>query len=97
MNMNQLLNQARNMKKKMEKAQEEVGKMTFSSKKDLVEVEVNGNREITKINISKDIEKDDIEALEDMILLATNEALKQAADEMEKKMGKISPNIPGLF
>lgn len=97
MNMNQLLNQARNMQKKMEKAQEEVGKMTFSSKKDLVEVEVNGNREITKINISKDIEKDDIEALEDMILLATNEALKQAADEMEKKMGKISPNIPGLF
>ena len=97
MNMNQLLNQARNMQKKMEKAQEEVGKMTFSSKKDLVEVEVNGNREITKISIYKDIEKDDIEALEDMILLATNEALKQAADEMEKKMGKISPNIPGLF
>ncbi len=97
MNMNQILNQAKNMQKKMEKTQEEVGKMIFTSKKDLVEVQVNGNKEIVNINIDKTIEKDDIEMLEDMLLIALNDALNQAAAEMKKKLGKFSPNIPGLF
>ena len=70
MNINQLMQQAQKMQKDINKAQEEVGKMIFTSKKDLVEVEINGNKEITKITLDKNIEKDDIEALEDMILRA---------------------------
>ena len=97
MNINQLMQQAQKMQKDMLKSQEEVGKMTFTSKKDLVEVEVNGNKEVTKIILDKNIEKDDIEALEDMLMLAINEALKQADDEMEKKLGRYSKAMPGLF
>ena len=70
MNINQLMQQAQKMQKDVKKAQEEVEKMTFTSKKDLVEVEGTGDKKITKITISKDIEKDDIELLEDMILIA---------------------------
>ena len=88
MNMNQILKQAQAMQKDITKQQEEVAKMTFTASKDLVTVEVNGSREVTKVTLSKDIDTDDIEMLEDMILIATNDALKQAEKEMEKRLGK---------
>ena len=69
MNINMLMQQAKKMQNDMEKAKEEVSKKTFTAKQPLVEVEVNGDTEITKISISKDIEKEDIEVLEDMIFL----------------------------
>lgn len=97
MNMNQILKQAQAMQKDMMKAQEEVGKMTFVASKDLVTVEVNGNRKVTKVILSEDIDTDDIEMLEDMIMIATNDALSQAEAEMEKKLGKYSKGMPGLF
>ncbi len=97
MNMNQILKQAQAMQKDMMKAQEEVGKMAFTASKDLVTVEVNGNRKVTKVILSKDIDTDDIEMLEDMIMIATNDALSQAEAEMEKKLGKYSKGMPGLF
>ena len=97
MNINQLMQQAQKMQKDMKKAQEEVGKMTFTSKKDLVEVEGDGNKNITRITIDKDIEKDDIEALEDMILIAINDVLNQADAAMESKLGRYSNMMPGLF
>ena len=97
MNMNQILKQAQAMQKDMLKAQEEVAKMTFTASKDLVTVEVNGNRKVTKVTLSEDIDTDDIEMLEDMIMIATNEALSQAEAEMEKKLGKYSKGMPGLF
>ena len=97
MNINQIMQQAQKMQKDIKKAQDEVSKMTFTSKKDLVEVEGDGNKKITKISISKDIEKDDIEALEDMILLAVNDVISQAEAEMEGKLGRYSNMMPGLF
>ena len=97
MNMNQILKQAQAMQKDMMKAQEEVGKMTFTASKGLVTVEVNGNRKVTKVTLSEDIDTDDIEMLEDMIMIATNDALAQAEAEMEKKLGKYSKGMPGLF
>ena len=97
MNMNQILKQAQAMQKDMMKAQEEVGKMTFTASKDLVTVEVNGNRKVIKVTLSEDIDTDDIEMLEDMIMIATNDALSQAEAEMEKKLGKYSKGMPGLF
>ena len=97
MNMNQILKQAQAMQKDITKQQEEVAKMTFTASKDLVTVEVNGSREVTKVTLSKDIDTDDIEMLEDMIMIATNDALAQAEAEMEKKLGKYSKGMPGLF
>ena len=97
MNINQLMQQAQKMQKEMNKAQEEVGNMTFVGKQELVTVEVNGNKKITKISFQEGIELDDLDALQDMILIATNDALKQAEDEMEKRLGKYSKAMPGLF
>lgn len=97
MNINQIMQQAQKMQKDMKKAQEEVGNMTFTSKKDLVEVEGDGNKRITRITIDKNIEKDDIEALEDMLIIAVNDVLSQADAAMENKLGKYSNMMPGLF
>lgn len=97
MNINQIMAQAQKVQKEMLKAQEEVGKMTFTSKQDLVTVEVNGNKKVTKVTFSEGIELDDLDVLQDMVLVATNDALKQAENEMEKRLGKYSKGMPGLF
>ena len=84
MNINMLMQQAKKMQNDMEKAKEEVSKKTFTAKQPLVEVEVNGDTEITKISISKDIEKEDIEVLEDDDLFNTRykeEIIKEEVGE----------------
>ena len=97
MNINQLMQQAQKMQKDMKKSQEEVAAMTFTSKQELVEVEMDGNKTIKKVTINKDIEKDEIEALEDMVLIAVNDCINQADKAMESKLGKYSNMMPGLF
>lgn len=97
MNINQLMQQAQKMQKDMEKSQKEVAAMTFTAKQELVEVEMDGNKTVKKITINKDIEKDDIEALEDMIMIAVNDCINQADKAMDGKLGKYKSMIPGLF
>ena len=97
MNINALMQQAQKMQKDMQKTQEEVSKMTFTSKKELVEVVVKGDRKVVSIKINPEISSEDVEMLEDMITIATNEALKQAENEMEKRLSKYSSLMPGLF
>ena len=97
MNINQLMQQAQKMQKDMKKAQDEVEKMTFTSKQELVEVEMDGKKQINKITINKDIEKEDIEVLEDMIMLAVNDAISQVDKAMEGKLGRYANMMPGLF
>ncbi len=97
MNINQLMQQAQKMQKDMEKSQKEVAAMTFTAKQELVEVEMDGNKVIKKVTINKDIEKDDIEALEDMIMIAVNDCINQADKAMDGKLGKYKNMMPGLF
>ena len=97
MNINQIMQQAQKMQKDMEKSQKEVAAMTFTAKQELVEVEMDGNKTVKKVTINKDIEKDDIEALEDMVLIAVNDCINQADKAMEGKLGKYKSMMPGLF
>lgn len=97
MNMNMIMKKAQEMQSKMQKAQEEVGKQTFTAKQQLVEVEVNGNKKVTKIKIDESINIDDIEMLEDMILIAVNEALDKASKEMENRLGEFGQGLSGLI
>ncbi len=99
MNMQALMRQAQNLQKDMMKAKEEIDKMTFEGKSSFVTVIVNGQKEVVevKINHDSDIEKDEFEMLADMILLATNEANRKVDEETERKMGKFSNMMPGMF
>lgn len=97
MNINMLMQKAQSLQKEMKKAEEEVSKMIFTGKQPLVEVEVTGSKKVVSVKIEKNISEDDIEMLEDMIMLAINEALDKASNEMEKRLSKYGQGLPGLF
>ena len=99
MNIQALMKQAQSLQKDMLKSKEEIDKMEFTSTKDLVTVKVNGKKEVLKVDIQKDddFSVDDLEILEDMIMVALNDAFKQVDKETEKKMGKYANAMPRLF
>ncbi len=99
MNMQAMLKQAQNLQKEMMKSQEAITNMTFNAENGLVKVKMKGNKKLEKVDISKDspLEIDDIEMLEDMILVAVNDALNQIDKVTEEKMGKYTKGLPGLF
>lgn len=101
-NMNNMLKQAQRMQEQMVKIQEEAEEKTVeaSSGGGAVTVTASGKKQIVSVKISPDaVDPDDIETLEDLILAAANEALRQAEEMMTGEMSKVtgSMNIPGLF
>ena len=99
MNMQAMLKQAQNLQKKMLSEQEEINNSTFTAENGLVKVTMKGNKRLEKVEIAKsdDFSSDDFEMLEDMILLAVNDALTQIDKITESKMGKYTNGLPGLF
>ena len=99
MNMQAMLRQAQQMQKEMLKSQEEINNTTFIGENGLVKITMKGTKRVEKVEIEKDenFSSDDLEMLEDMILVATNNALEQIEKKTEEKMGKYTKGIPGLF
>ena len=98
MNFQAMMKQAQKLQKDMIKSKKEIDEMQFIGKSSFVTVTVKGNKEIVSVKIDKDsIEKDELEMLEDMIMIATNEATKQVDKITEEKMGKYTQGMPGLF
>ncbi len=99
MNMQAMLRQAQNLQKEMLKSQEEINNMTFSATNGLVKVTMKGTRKLEKVEIEHEdaLEKEDVEMLEDMIVVAVNDALNQIDKITEEKLGKYTKGMPGLF
>ena len=99
MNMQALMREAQKMQKELTKTQEELEKTTYEGSSSLVNVVVNGKKELIsiKINAEESIDKDEIELLEDMILVAINDALKKADDDKNKKLSKYGNGLAGLM
>jgi len=98
MNIQAMMKQAQKMQKDMMNSKEEIDNMTFEGKSSFVTVEMKGTKEITKVKIDAEtLESDEIEMLEDMILVAVNEASKKVDQTTEEKMGKYTQGMPGLF
>lgn len=98
MNIQAMMKQAQKLQKEMMNAKEEIDNKVFIGKSSLVTVEVKGNKTVKKLSIDADsLEKDDIEMLEDMIVVAINDAMSQIDKETEQKMGKYTQGMPGLF
>ncbi len=96
-----MLKQAKKLQQEMGKIQEESRKKTVeaSAGGGMVTVTVNGAMEIISIKIEREVvNPDDIEMLQDLIVAATNEALRQAQQMVNEEMGKVTGglNIPGL-
>lgn len=102
-NMNNLLKQAQKMQENMTKVQEEVEQKTVeaSAGGGAVSVVVSGKKQIESITIKPEVvDPDDIEMLQDLIMAATNEALRQAEEMVGKEMSKVTGGMGlpgGLF
>ncbi|MTH55732.1 YbaB/EbfC family nucleoid-associated protein [Bacillus mangrovi] len=101
-NMQKMMKQMQKMQKDMEKAQEELveKKVEGTAGGGMVTVIANGNREILEVNIKEEVvDPEDIEMLQDLILAATNDALKKVEEMTSQTMGQFTKgmNMPGLF
>ncbi len=103
MNMNNLMKQAQKMQKQMEEVQAGLDTRVFetTSGGGAVRVAITGKKEIKEIEISKDVvDPDDVEMLQDLILTAVNEAIRQAEETVSGEMGKLTGGMGlpgGLF
>ncbi len=103
MNMNNMLKQAQKMQKQMADMQAGLAEKTLeaSSGGGAVKVTRNGEKQITELAISPDVvDADDVEMLQDLVMTAVNEAIRQMDEQVNSAMAKITggmPNIPGLF
>ena len=98
-NMNNLMKPAQRMQRQMEEGQKELESKEFSAKAGggAVEVVVTGKKEIVKVTLSEEaVDPDDIETLQDMIVAAANEALRQAEEANNELMGKMTGGFGGL-
>ncbi|MBU4314066.1 MAG: YbaB/EbfC family nucleoid-associated protein [Actinobacteria bacterium] len=97
-----MMKQAKIMQQKLLEIQQELKKMEFeaSAGGGAVKVKVNGDQEIVEVKIDKDmVDSGDMEMIEDMVMVAINDAVKQSKDEVKNKMASLTGgmNIPGLF
>ena len=100
-NMQQMMKQAKIMQKKMLEVQEELKKMEFeaSSGGGAVKAKVNGEQEVLEIKLNSEmIDAGDLDMVEDMVLVAVNDAIKQSKDEAKNRMSGLTGgmNIPGF-
>ncbi len=99
-----IMKQAQKMQEQLAKVQEEAANKVVeaSAGGGMVTVTANGRQEVLSVKIERDVvNPDDIEMLQDLIVAATNEALKKGrdmlADEMKSMTGGLGLNIPGLM
>ena len=87
------------MQKELQKTQEELSKTHYEGKSSLVSVILDGNKNVisVKINADDSLDKDDISLLEDMILVAFNDAAKKVDLDKENKFGKYGSGLAGMM
>ena len=97
--MNALMRQAQKMQEDMKakQAELEAAEYTGSASGEMVTVKMNGKHEVLAITIKPEaVDPDDIEMLEDLIMAATNEALRQLEEFSSDSMSKITGGMGGL-
>jgi len=102
MNMNSLMKQAQKMQKQMAEMQEDLANKTLevSAGGGAIKVTINGEKQIQALTISPDVvDPDDVEMLQDLVISAVNEAIRQMDESVNSQMSKITGgmNMPGLF
>ena len=96
--MQKQLKQLQAMQAEMEKTPAELAEkeITTTAGGGAIEVTINGNKEITKLVIDKDVvDPDDVEMLQDLVMAAVNEAIRQIEDLTESEMNKITGGFGG--
>ena len=95
-NMNNLMKQAQKMQRQMEENQKALEEKEFTATAGggAVEVTISGKREVTKVKLQEEVVDPD-EMLEDLIIAATNEALRKVEEESTAVMSKLTGGLGG--
>lgn len=99
MDVNKMLKQVQEMQEQMARAQEELASETVeaSAGGGMVRVKATGAGEVIEVKIAREaIDPDDPEMLEDLVLAAINEALRNAQELMQSKLGGSLGGLGGL-
>ena len=97
-NMNNLMKQAQKMQKQMEEQAKELEAKEFTAQAGggAVSVTVSGKKEVVKVEIAREaLDPDDVEMLQDMIMAAANEALRQLEEANSAVMGRLTGGLGG--
>lgn len=97
MNIQAMMAQAKKLQKDIEKATKEIEETTFKYENENVLIECMGDNKIKKIELKNSDILDDKEMVEDIIVVGINDVLKQIADTKNKKLGKYTNGLGGLF
>lgn len=97
--MQRILQEAQKMQAQIQKEQKELEGTIYEGNSSIVSVKMNGKYQVieVKVNLEEAIDASDKEMLEDVILLAVNDATKKIAQDKEKKMGKFGQGLAGLM
>ena len=99
-NMNNLMKQAQRMQRQMEEGQKELETKEFTATVGggAVEVKVSGKKEVVSVTLKEEVvDPEDIEMLQDLIVAAVNEALRQADEASGVLMSKMTGGLGGGF
>ena len=99
-NMNNIMKQAQKMQRQMEENQKALEEKEFKATAGggAVEVTISGKREVTKVKLQEEVvDPDDIEMLEDLVVAAVNEAIRQIEELSQESMAKITGGLGGGF
>lgn len=99
-NMTNLMKQAQRMQRQMEEKQKALESMEFvgTAGGEAVEVTVSGKKEITKVKLSPEaVDPEDVEMLEDMIMVAVNDALNKADEASAASLSSLAGGLGGGF
>ncbi|MBP5158984.1 MAG: YbaB/EbfC family nucleoid-associated protein [Lachnospiraceae bacterium] len=98
-NMNNLMKQAQRMQRQMEEKQKELETKTWEAAAGggAVTVKINGKKEVESVILKPEVvDPDDIEMLQDLIIAATNEALRKMEEEQTGMMNELTGGLGGL-
>lgn len=89
MNLQQLMKQAQSMQKNMLDSKKKIESKIYEEKTELVDIKMNGKKILTEVTIKnkENIESDDLELLEDMLLIAVNNAIEKINKDINESMG----------
>ncbi len=97
-NMNNLMKQAQRMQRQMEEKTKEMEEKEYEATAGggAVTVKMSGKKEVLSVKLSEEVvDPDDIEMLEDLIVAATNEAIRKVEEDSASLMGEITGGLGG--
>lgn len=102
MNINALMQQAQKMQREMEKKQKQLEskEFEFTSNGGAIKVKMLGNKRLVSLEIDEDlIDPSEKEMLQDMLVVALNEAISKIDEEIDEEMGSMTGGLkmPGMF